>query len=127
MTFEEKFWGKCEQEDVYDGCWNWTGAVDSEGYGWHTLPRIPGSKPGTEEHSLNRAVKAHRLAFFLHYGWYPELVCHECDNPSCCNPYHLFGADSSHNNKDTFIKGRNKTVRGSDGRFMNYYPVFGEN
>ena len=48
----------------------------------------------------------HRVAFGLVYGGEPEAVCHHCDNPSCCNPLHLFGGTRADNNRDMVAKGR---------------------
>jgi hypothetical protein len=38
-----------------------------------------------------RMDSVHRIAFVLTYGPVPPgmVVCHTCDNPSCCNPSHL--------------------------------------
>ncbi len=87
-----------------DGCWPWTGARDTSGYGrFHT------------GESANSTRLAHRLAFGAHCGEEPEAVCHRCDNPPCCNPAHLFGGTRAINVQDMIAKGRRRNgeaVRG---------------
>ena len=50
----------------------------------------------------------HRVAYEIYKGSIPEgkNVCHSCDNPSCCNPKHLFIATQKENLLDMTIKGR---------------------
>jgi hypothetical protein len=43
---------------------------------------------------------AHRVAFFIHHGWWPENVRHACDNPPCCNVAHLLAGTPADNVKD---------------------------
>ncbi len=80
------------------GCWEYTGAMDSKGYG----------SIGTGGRS--KADRAHRVSWRLHHGEIPAgmYVCHRCDNPPCCNPAHLFLGTVQDNNADREAKGRNR-------------------
>ena len=75
-------------------CWLWIGCKDKDGYGRKGIKK--------------KTFKAHRIAYFLHYGILPDdkLVCHSCDNPSCVNPKHLFLGDWNDNVQDMMKKGR---------------------
>jgi hypothetical protein len=55
-----------------------------------------------------KIIRAHRLAYQLTHGWIPSTVhvLHHCDNPSCCNPAHLFTGNQEDNNIDMTVKGR---------------------
>lgn len=89
---EIRFWSKVAKKGD-DDCWNWTGGK-TRGYGAFN----PNGK----------RVIAHRAAWFYIHGEIASgfLVCHKCDNPSCCNPNHLFLGTQLDNMTDMTSKGR---------------------
>lgn len=91
-----RFWAKVSQSD---GCWQWTGATTSWGYG---VLRVKGHN-----------VHAHRVSWELHNGPIPEemFVCHKCDNPQCTNPEHLFIGTARDNALDMIAKKRHGTKK----------------
>ncbi len=83
------------------GCWLWTRASTTDGYGHISV----GSSPG-------RVQKAHRASYAAHVGQIPEglNVLHRCDTPACVNPAHLFLGTQIENVADRDTK--NRTARG---------------
>lgn len=79
---------------VSGGCWIWTAARDSSGYG---VVRVAG-----------RQERAHRLSWMVFRGPIPSgaCVCHTCDNPQCVNPDHLWVGTHQDNMDDKVRKGR---------------------
>ena len=77
------------------GCVEWKLSLTSTGYGQRWF--------------RGRMVKAHRAAFMEHWGVdLPSRVhvLHECDNPLCVNPEHLFLGTHTDNMRDMWAKGR---------------------
>lgn len=93
----ERFWEKVNK-GTPEECWNWTAAKRPDGYGNFSI-----------SHGI--FVAAHRFAYELAYGPIPEglLVCHKCNNPSCCNPAHLYAGSQLDNMNDAKRSGRTAT------------------
>ena len=76
-------------------CWEWAGCRFSTGYGCLTAE---GKNAG-----------AHRVVWAMHNGMaIPDglLVRQSCDNPACCNPYHLSVGTVQDNSDDTVSRRR---------------------
>lgn len=76
-------------KDTDSGCWEWGGPIAAGGY-----PQF--SRYG-------ETFYGHRLSYRIRYGVIPKpQINHECDNPSCVNPDHLYSGTQSENMKDAF-------------------------
>lgn len=92
QVLQSRFWSKVDIKST-DECWNWKAGKIKDGYGRIKLMRQNWS--------------SHRLAWALTYGDPQELcVLHDCDNPACCNPKHLFLGTHADNNHDKERKQR---------------------
>ncbi len=95
------FWAKVDCSDL-DGCWIWTGARQSNGYG----------------HLRSGGIwyLAHRFAYILEHGAIPEgcKVLHSCDMPLCCKPGHL-SAGSQQENVDQMWERQRARIAPHDG------------
>jgi hypothetical protein len=79
------------------GCWLWQASRIDGQYG-----QIFRGAPFTG------MVSAHVASWTLFRGPVPAGLCvlHQCDNPPCCNPSHLFLGTRADNNRDKASKGR---------------------
>lgn len=93
----ERFWSKVNIQGK-DECWLWLaatrGSTPQQAYGAFWLN--------------GRHQPASRVALLLSGATVPDGMeaCHRCDNPSCCNPAHLFVGTSQANVDDKVSKGR---------------------
>lgn len=96
---KDRFFAKVCLMATSRGCFEWT-AYKRQGYGRMGISR--------------RLIDAHRLSWLIHRGEIPEGldVLHECDNPSCVNPEHLFLGTHTDNMRDRVKKGRHNPVHG---------------
>jgi hypothetical protein len=88
------FWQKVDQSAGRFGCWPWAGSKKEKGYG--------------QAYFMGKVMRAHRLAYELAIGPVPNglMLCHFCDNPACCNPWHLAPGTAKQNTQDMIAKGR---------------------
>jgi len=93
LTLKERLLASYE-EDLQTGCWNWTKYRDRDGYGTIAVN--------------SRPVLAHRASYSVFVSpLLPSLfICHECDNPSCINPKHLYQGTHKDNQKDKKVRMR---------------------
>lgn len=90
--------------DKKTGCWNYTGTIDKERYGYLTI-RPLAKLLGLSGYS----IRVHRLSAmtFLRFSLRDSrVICHKCDNRKCFNPHHLFIATPSQNTLDMVAKKR---------------------
>lgn len=92
-SINDSFFAKVKK---LESCWEWQGELDRYGYGKFRVGKI--------------IAKAHRYSFELHYGDFDKSlhVLHNCDNPKCVNPTHLFLGSNKDNVADKISKGRQK-------------------
>jgi HNH endonuclease len=103
-TLAERFWSKVDKRGP-DDCWLWIAHKLPTGYGTMSMPH--GQQNG----------RSNRLAWELAFGPIPDGLhaLHNCpsgDNPSCCNPAHLWLGTHKQNMEDCANKGRWNGLRG---------------
>jgi len=83
-----------------DDCWEWVGHKDKNGYGRATINR--------------KDYRSHRIVYKETYGTIPEglFILHTCNNPSCCNPNHLYTGTNQDNMDQMVADGRSPHLIG---------------
>jgi len=91
--YQKRFWSKVQIVGS-NKCWEWKAHKTPSGYGTFWMN--------------NTNYRAHRVAWMISNGDIPNglVICHKCDNPSCCNPNHLFMGTVQDNANDELSKGR---------------------
>jgi len=95
----ERFQKKIQKSE--SGCHEWLASKTKAGYGLFRTSTTETMK------------KAHRVAYELYKGPIPEQLCvlHQCDNPSCVNPDHLFLGTQQENVQDRHQKKRDGNIK----------------
>jgi len=90
-----RFWSRIDTPAEPDRCWEWQSTRNDAGYGVLSLCSV--------------YYRVHRIMWALEHGPIPQglYVLHDCDNPPCVNPAHLFLGTKSDNSRDMVAKGRN--------------------
>lgn len=91
-----KFWAKVNKAGP-NGCWEWTGALQRDGYAHFGIN--------------SKTTSSHRYAYEQLVGPIPEGMdlLHSCDNRKCVNPAHLRPGTHDENMVDCVAKGRRAT------------------
>jgi len=104
MTFHERLWSWIDVRDPAE-CWPWLMKSQVDGYGVLALSKS------------RKTILAHRAVWEDVHGPIPHsddyhgtVVLHQCDNPKCCNPWHLRLGSQAENVKDMDVKGRRKSL-----------------
>jgi hypothetical protein len=105
-TLKERFEAKVIAASSPNGCMLWSASVRTHG--------LPYGMIGVWYGDKCKIRNAHRVSWELYRGPIPKgmKVLHECDNPRCVNPDHLFLGTQLENVHDMHQKGRGPNFKG---------------
>ena len=92
----ERFWALVDKRGP-DDCWLWQGRRDKDGYGRFSAGQ--------------KRFYAHRFAKGCLEAAVDSFVLHRCNNPSCCNPSHLYIGSKADNMRDCLAAGNHRCAR----------------
>lgn len=101
----KEFWSKVNATDNDDECWEWEGGTHPvSGYGLYRIK------------FLLKSPLTHRVSWTLSNGEIPKemWVLHDCDNPICVNPNHLYLGNAKNNADDRESRGRGNKFKLSE-------------
>ncbi len=95
-TDTTRFWSKINKHGLND-CWEWL-SYKIRDYGGFCINKS--------------TYLAHRVAFVITNGDTKLQVCYTCNNPSCCDPNHLYAGTQKDNVQQCCAEGRHRNGRG---------------
>jgi len=93
----KRFWNKVNKLGP-DKCHEWTASTNRNGYGQF--------KWFDHGNGKQKVIEAHRVAWFLEKGEWPNYLCHTCDNSICVNTLHLYEGTHQSNMNDKYDHNR---------------------
>jgi len=100
-SMEEKFFSQVKKSE---GCWEWLGSRDKDGYGLFPYAGKLWRAPVASLQIAGRPVSSEN-----------PIACHTCDWPPCVNPDHLYPGTHAMNMRDAVD--RKRTRAGSSCHF----------
>lgn len=93
------FWSYIDIKEPNE-CWEWKKSLNHDGYGMFGV--------------YKKIKLSHRYAYELYNNieLHNEIIRHKCDNPKCCNPYHLESGTQTDNIRDMIERNRRCSLKG---------------